>query len=102
MIRQYGWVLIAQFRLLLLALLLPGGAVFAGAVFGAERTLKALELFVSLQLDHRGQKRPDQAVLEPHQPVTARHLGFEFDPGGGHAAIFGRDLALGDAASPLA
>ena len=61
----------------LLALLLPGLAVLAHAVLGAERALEAERLLMALQLGDRGEQGPDQSILQADIAEAARHAGLE-------------------------
>src|ERR1700730_3707088 len=63
---------------------------------GAERSVIAGLFLTALEFDHRRQQRPDLAVLQTDQSISARDLGFERDPSLGHAAGFGGCLPLGD------
>ena len=90
---------VTQFRFFFLALFEPRRPVLARAVLGSKRSGKSFRLFMALEFDHRGQQGPDLAILQPDQPVAAGDFGLEFDPGGGHAPVFGRKFALGDCPS---
>ena len=51
---------------------------------------------MALELDHRGQKGPDQSVLQPDVAKAARDIGLEADPALDQAIRFGRVFALGE------
>jgi hypothetical protein len=91
-----GLRLVAERLRLVLAFFLPGPGADVLAVLGAERTREARLLLMTLQLDHRGEQGPDQAVLDTDKAEAARHGGLELDPGGGDAAVLARFLAVGD------
>ncbi len=80
----------------LVAQFLPGLGAGVDAMPGTERPVEAGLFLLALQLDHRRQQRPYLAVLQPDEPISARDLGLERDPGLGDAAGFGRGLPLGD------
>ena len=93
---RVGLRLEAEFGGFLLALFLPGRAVLAMAMLGAERAVEAGRLLMALELDHGGEQRPDLAVLQPDVAEAARHRRLEADPAVEHAVAFGGVLALGD------
>ena len=78
----------------LVAQFLPGFGAGIDAVPGAERPGEAGLFLVTLQFDHRCQKRPYLAVLQADQAVAACGLGLERDPAFGNAISFGRALTL--------
>src|SRR5271163_1707546 len=86
----------AEFLCLLVAQFLPGLRAGIDAVPRAERTGEAGFLLMTLELGHRCEQGPDQAVLDADEAVAAGDFGFERNPGFEHAAGFRRRLALGD------
>ena len=89
--------LVAELLDLLVAQFLPGLGARIDTVPCAERPGEARFLFMTLEFGHRGQKRPDDAVLESDEAIASRDIGFERNPGFEHAIGLGRHLALCDA-----
>ena len=75
---------------------LPGFGAGIDAVPGSERPGIARLFLVILQFDHRCQKRPNLAVLQTDQAISACGTGLERDPAFGNAIGFGRAFPLGD------
>ncbi len=71
---------VAELGGLLLALLQPGLAGPAAAVFGALGPAHAAGLFMPLQLRHGGQQRPDAAVAHADVAIAAGAVGLDLDP----------------------
>ena len=75
--QHIGLRFVAERLGLLVAQFLPGLGAGIDAVPRAERAGEARLLLVALELGHRGQQRPDQAVLEADEAIAARDLGLE-------------------------
>ena len=75
---------------------LPGFRAGINAVPGAERPSVARLFLVTLQFDHRCQKRPNLTVLQTDQTVAACGPGLERYPAFGSAIGFGRAFPLSD------